>query len=72
MAILGCPKKIVSEDMPVTSIAAYRWPEFQAFLTRLGVDPSTPVTKITLEMDMKGCVKLVQEQVGRFAPNEGG
>ena len=36
----------------------WRWPEFQAFAKRLGIDTSKPNTSLSITLEMDECVKI--------------
>lgn len=46
-------------DVP-TGSEIWRWPEFQAFAKRLGVEPSLPTTRLIIDIGLSEAVKITQ------------
>ena len=50
-----------TEKLYADGYSVWRWPEFQTFIKRLGVDVESPITSLTIEVPFDGIVSIVQE-----------
>lgn len=55
---------------PVLGHTAWRWPETQAFLKRLGLDMEAPTTNVTIKIPVDGLVVINHEVQGQDTKEE--
>lgn len=55
------PEAKATKLEPVTGYDLWRWPEWQALMTRLAVDMGAPTTRLTVSVGVDDLVKIVHE-----------